>query len=89
MTEYRDAETAQQAAYGDAAPAARSGAPSPVTAADAADAARLVSYGLQPKLLPARDAEYAEHFDDDTFRPAARLAQRVRGFGARRSRPGR
>ncbi|MEU2158205.1 hypothetical protein ABZ532_24895 [Streptomyces sp. NPDC019396] len=31
-----------------------------VTPADAADAARLVSFGLQPKLLPARDAEYAD-----------------------------
>lgn len=31
-----------------------------VTPADAADAARLVSFGLQPKLVPARDAEYAE-----------------------------
>ncbi|MFE3993370.1 hypothetical protein ACFXPW_17030 [Streptomyces goshikiensis] len=38
-------------------------APAPggtVTPADAADAARLVAFGLQPKLLPARDAEYAE-----------------------------
>ncbi|PCG81797.1 hypothetical protein CIB93_33545 [Streptomyces sp. WZ.A104] len=32
----------------------------PVTPADAAGAARLVSFGLQPKLLPARDAEYAD-----------------------------
>ncbi|MCM2393439.1 hypothetical protein NBG84_35070 [Streptomyces sp. CWNU-1] len=31
-----------------------------ITPADAADAARLVSCGLQPKLMPARDAEYAE-----------------------------
>ena len=31
-----------------------------VTPADAADAARLVSFGLHPKLLPARDAEYGE-----------------------------
>lgn len=35
-------------------------APAAVTPADAADAARLVAFGLQPKLLPARDAEYAE-----------------------------
>ncbi|MFD3729430.1 hypothetical protein [Streptomyces sp. NPDC058671] len=35
-------------------------AASTVTPADAADAARLVSFGLQPKLLPARDAEYGE-----------------------------
>ncbi|XLE02262.1 hypothetical protein QBL21_19195 [Streptomyces sp. 184] len=34
--------------------------PPAVTPADAADAARLVSFGLQPKLLPARDLEYAE-----------------------------
>jgi hypothetical protein len=27
-----------------------------VTAGDVADAARLVGFGLQPKLLPARDA---------------------------------
>lgn len=32
----------------------------PLSPADAADAARLVSFGLQPKLVPARDAEYAE-----------------------------
>ncbi|ONK15872.1 hypothetical protein [Streptomyces sp. MP131-18] len=31
----------------------------PLSPADAADAARLVSFGLQPKLVPARDAEYA------------------------------
>jgi hypothetical protein len=31
----------------------------PVTPADAADAARLVAFGLQPKLQPARDQEYA------------------------------
>ncbi|URM92120.1 hypothetical protein LUW75_21575 [Streptomyces sp. MRC013] len=49
-----------------------------VTPADAADAARLVSFGLQPKLLPARDAEYAEllrrYRDDPAF---ARLADAV------------
>ncbi|WP_330176846.1 hypothetical protein OG875_27140 [Streptomyces sp. NBC_01498] len=42
---------------------ARAPAPAPpggVTPADAADAARLVSFGLQPRLLPARDAEYAD-----------------------------
>ena len=46
----------------DAPPACRPRAPAPaaVTPADAADAARLVAFGLQPKLLPARDAEYAE-----------------------------
>jgi hypothetical protein len=49
-----------------------------ITPADAADAARLVAFGLQPKLLPARDAEYAEllrrHRDDPAF---ARLADAV------------
>ncbi|MGW1281774.1 hypothetical protein ACWD4V_33090 [Streptomyces tsukubensis] len=49
-----------------------------VTPADAADAARLVAFGLQPKLLPARDAEYAEllrrYRDDSAF---ARLADAV------------
>ena len=34
--------------------------PATLSPADAADAARLVAFGLQPKLLPARDAEYAE-----------------------------
>ncbi|MDX3230704.1 hypothetical protein PV419_34970 [Streptomyces sp. ME19-01-6] len=50
----------------------------PLTPADAADAARLVAFGLQPKLLPARDVEYAEllrrHRDDPAF---ARLADAV------------
>ncbi|PJE99344.1 hypothetical protein CUT44_05165 [Streptomyces carminius] len=50
----------------------------PVTPADAADAARLVSFGLQPKLLPARDAEYADllrrYREDPAF---ARLADAV------------
>ncbi|MGW8975210.1 hypothetical protein [Streptomyces platensis] len=50
----------------------------PLTPADAADAARLVSFGLQPKLLPARDAEYSEllrrYRDDPAF---ARLADAV------------
>jgi hypothetical protein len=54
------------------------GAARAVTAADVADAARLVGFGLQPKLLPARDAEYAElvrrHRDDPAF---ARLAGAV------------
>ncbi|OEU96454.1 hypothetical protein [Streptomyces oceani] len=49
-----------------------------VAPADAADAARLVAFGLQPKLLPARDAEYAQllrrHRDDPAF---ARLSDAV------------
>ncbi|MFJ2649278.1 hypothetical protein ACIO1C_21410 [Streptomyces sp. NPDC087420] len=54
-----------------------------VTPADAADAARLVSFGLQPKLLPARDTEYTEllrrYREDTAF---ARIADAVAtGFG--------
>lgn len=49
-----------------------------VTPADAADAARLVAFGLQPKLQPVRDQEYAEllrrHREDPPF---ARLADAV------------
>ncbi|MFC5724279.1 hypothetical protein ACFP1Z_29405 [Streptomyces gamaensis] len=59
-------------------PAPPSAASGTVTPADAADAARLVAFGLQPKLVPARDAEYAEllrrHRDDPAF---ARLADAV------------
>ncbi|MGX5184517.1 hypothetical protein ACWKT5_17250 [Streptomyces avermitilis] len=49
-----------------------------VTPADAADAARLVAFGLQPKLQPARDQEYTEllrRYREDT--PFARLADAV------------
>ncbi|MER5771442.1 hypothetical protein [Streptomyces sp. NPDC001985] len=49
-------EPATTEAPADTAP----GAPGRLTPPDAADAARLVSFGLQPKLLPARDAEYAD-----------------------------
>ncbi|MCH6159025.1 hypothetical protein [Streptomyces marispadix] len=68
--------TAQETAQGDAS---ASRAPqSPVTPADTADAARLVSFGLHPKLLPARDAEYAgllrRYRDEPAF---ARLADAV------------
>lgn len=49
-----------------------------VTPADAADAARLVAFGLMPKLQPARDQEYAEllrrYREDPAF---ARLADAV------------
>ncbi|MEV8311538.1 hypothetical protein AB0P36_30445 [Streptomyces flavidovirens] len=49
-----------------------------VTPADAADAARLVSFGLQPKLLPARDVEYADLLRRYREEPAfARLADAV------------
>ncbi|MBI0383581.1 hypothetical protein JBE27_46850, partial [Streptomyces albiflaviniger] len=71
MTEYDiDEMTPPDAA---AAPAAAG-----LTPADAADAARLVAFGLQPKLLPARDVEYAEllrrHRDEPAF---ARLTDAV------------
>ncbi len=49
-----------------------------ITPADAADAARLVAFGLQPKLQPARDQEYAEllrRYREDS--PFARLADAV------------
>jgi hypothetical protein len=57
-------------------------APAPVAAAvtpaDAADAARLVAFGLQPKLQPARDQEYGDllrrYREDPAF---ARLADAV------------
>ncbi|OKJ96739.1 hypothetical protein AMK26_28175 [Streptomyces sp. CB03234] len=49
-----------------------------VTPADAADAARLVAFGLQPKLLPARDAEYADLLRRYREEPAfARVADAV------------
>ena len=49
-----------------------------VTPADAADAARLVSFGLQPRLLPARDAEYGALLRRYQEEPAfARLADAV------------
>ncbi|MER6303469.1 hypothetical protein ABT247_28460 [Kitasatospora sp. NPDC001539] len=60
------------------APETEPAAPAPITPADVADAARLVSFGLQAKLLPARDAEYAElvrrHREDPPF---ARLADAI------------
>jgi len=68
----------------DDTPGETAGKPAPsaavpgVTAADVADAARLVGFGLQPRLLPARDAEYAglvrRHREDPHF---ARLADAV------------
>ncbi|KQX60853.1 hypothetical protein [Streptomyces sp. Root1310] len=67
----------EQAEWGDTeapAPAANAA----VTPADAADAARLVAFGLTPKLQPARDQEYAEllrrYREDPAF---ARLADAV------------
>ena len=53
-------------------------APAGISPADVADASRLVSFSLQPKLLPARDAEYGElvrrYRDDSAF---SRLADAV------------
>ncbi|NJP68653.1 hypothetical protein [Streptomyces spiramenti] len=49
-----------------------------VTPADAADAARLVAFGLQPRLQPVRDAEYAaavRRYAEDP--PFARLTDAV------------
>ncbi|WP_049579211.1 hypothetical protein [Streptomyces sp. SBT349] len=56
----------------------RTPATPPPTPADVADAARLVSFGLQPKLAPARDAEYAallRRYQEEP--PFARLADAV------------
>ncbi|MDQ0989723.1 hypothetical protein [Streptomyces sp. V3I7] len=69
MTEHVDWSEPEPAA----APAA-----SAVTPADAADAARLVAFGLQPKLQPARDQDYTDllrrYREDPAF---ARLADAV------------
>ncbi|MEF9902541.1 hypothetical protein [Streptomyces sp. P9-A2] len=69
MTEYAEWSEAEPAV----APAIGA-----VTPADAADAARLVAFGLQPKLQPARDQEYADllrrYREDPLF---ARLADAV------------
>ncbi|MGA5067002.1 hypothetical protein ACPB9E_25100 [Streptomyces exfoliatus] len=74
--EYADAWGEQEPPQPPAA--STTGAASAVTPADASDAARLVSFGLQPKLLPARDAEYGEllrrYREDPAF---ARLADAV------------
>ncbi|QPP11135.1 hypothetical protein G4Z16_30540 [Streptomyces bathyalis] len=68
---------AQESASAQASPPA-GGSQAAVTPADTADAARLVSFGLHPKLLPARDAEYAgllrRYRDEPAF---ARLADAV------------
>jgi len=71
-------ESADRGAQLSGVPGASGDAGAGVTPADAADAARLVAFGLRPKLLPARDAEYAEllrrHRDEPAF---ARLADAV------------
>ncbi|MFE0653248.1 hypothetical protein ACFVZH_32235 [Streptomyces sp. NPDC059534] len=75
--EYADAWSEQEPPQ-PPAPSTTGAPASAVTPADAADAARLVSFGLQPKLLPARDAEYTEllrrYREDPAF---ARLADAV------------
>ncbi|MFZ3593198.1 hypothetical protein [Streptomyces sp. BH104] len=74
MTEY--AEEHAERGEPDVSGSAR--AQAPVTPADAADAARLVSFGLQPKLQPSRDQEYGEllrRYREDP--PFARLADAV------------
>ncbi|MFF3819017.1 hypothetical protein ACFYYD_20820 [Streptomyces bluensis] len=58
--------------------AAATTASAAITPADAADAARLVAFGLQPKLQPARDQQYGEllrRYREDP--PFARLADAV------------
>ncbi|MCS0639561.1 hypothetical protein NX801_28790 [Streptomyces sp. LP05-1] len=61
-----------------APPAAPVSSPGGVTPADAADAARLVAFGLQPKLIPARDADYADLLRRYREEPAfGRLADAV------------
>ncbi|MFD7550766.1 hypothetical protein [Streptomyces sp. NPDC059816] len=69
---------ADTAAWSEPEDRQQAAAPAPVTPADTADAARLVAFGLQPKLQPARDQEYAEllrrYREDPAF---ARLADAV------------
>ncbi|MGW6602711.1 hypothetical protein [Streptomyces sp. NPDC055036] len=77
------AETGDADATAETATATAPATTAGVTPADAADAARLVSFGLQPKLLPARDAEYTEllrrYREDPAF---ARVADAIAtGFG--------
>ncbi|QXE37924.1 hypothetical protein KQY30_30535 [Streptomyces sp. GMY02] len=56
----------------------RAAAPPTLTPPDVADAARLVSFGLQPKLPPARDIEYTELLRRYREEPAfARVADAV------------
>ncbi|GAA1517026.1 hypothetical protein GCM10009730_23600 [Streptomyces albidochromogenes] len=72
------ADPGPAAVPGEAAAPAPSAGHGAVTPADAADAARLVSFGLQPKLLPARDMEYADLLRRYREEPAfARLADAV------------
>ncbi|MHB9755064.1 hypothetical protein ACYBSK_11890 [Streptomyces sp. BYX5S] len=74
MTEYAE----EHAEWGEPDASGSARAQAPVTPADAADAARLVSFGLQPKLQPSRDQEYGEllrRYREDP--PFARLADAV------------
>ncbi|MGH3313793.1 MAG: hypothetical protein ACRDP3_24960 [Streptomyces sp.] len=85
MTEHRDDGTVNAPTGGtpgdeEPRPAADPDRPGQavITPADTSDAARLVSFGLHPRLLPARDAEYAallrRYREDPAF---ARLADAV------------
>ncbi|MFE7428668.1 MULTISPECIES: hypothetical protein [unclassified Streptomyces] len=79
--QHADAWTEPTAAYAaESTATAPPAAPAPVslTPADAADAARLVAFGLQPKLLPARDLAYADLLRRYREEPGfARLADAV------------
>ena len=82
MTEHRDEGTddgfAVPTANGPAAAEEPVRDAKNVTPADTADAARLVSFGLHPKLLPSRDTEYTELLRRYRDEPAfARLADAV------------
>ncbi|SHL51568.1 hypothetical protein SAMN05216499_104315 [Actinacidiphila paucisporea] len=74
MSDHRD----DDAETGEAAQQSPRDGAAALTPGDVADAARLVGFGLQPKLLPARDVEYAElvrrHREDPGF---ARIADAV------------
>ncbi|MCQ4206523.1 hypothetical protein [Streptomyces longispororuber] len=74
MTEHPE----EHAEWGEPEASGQARVAAPVTPADAADAARLVAFGLQPKLQPSRDQEYAEllrRYREDP--PFARLADAV------------
>ncbi|MBO1331492.1 hypothetical protein [Streptomyces sp. VRA16 Mangrove soil] len=74
MTEYPE----EHAEWGEPEASAPAKVAAPVTPADAADAARLVAFGLQPKLQPSRDQEYGDllrRYREDP--PFARLADAV------------
>lgn len=76
--QHADAWAEPTAAYAAEGTAQAAPAPASLTPADAADAARLVAFGLQPKLLPARDLAYADLLRRYREEPGfARLADAV------------